>query len=344
MQQNMTDAQLDHAAKVHAVSNGVSYAQALDSVVQMAAYPVASFSQGLAVSSDPAIDESKIHTAAMHYAASKNVGYLQALNVVLAMRNQQATGFSELQQLNAATGSDAQLHSAAMVHMHTHRVSYFDAISAVVTVMPQDASAYSEAPQPSQSTSTDAQLDAAAQRYASAHSVSYFEALGAVTTGASSYAEASGAAAALENQSIEIFKAGVHTDMAGIGREYTVNDVKATAKAYSAAKHEAPLVLGHPDHDKPAYGWVKGLQATDDGRLMMAVSQVDSAFAEGVKDGRYRKRSVQFYPPTNPGNPVPGVWYVKHVGWLGAMPPAVKGLADASFGASLNDCFTFATS
>jgi hypothetical protein len=62
--------------------------------------------------------------------------------------------------------------------------------------------------------------------------------------------------------------------------------------------------------------------------------QVDAAFAELVNAGRYKKISGSFYTPDAPANPVPGVYYLRHVGFLGAQPPAVKGLKSASFAAA----------
>jgi phosphoglycolate phosphatase-like HAD superfamily hydrolase len=56
---------------------------------------------------------------------------------------------------------------------------------------------------------------------------------------------------------------------------------------------------------------------------------VDPDFAEGVEAGRYRYVSASFYPPSDPNNPKPGNWYLRHIGFLGAQPPAVKGLAPA---------------
>ena len=54
-------------------------------------------------------------------------------------------------------------------------------------------------------------------------------------------------------------------------------------------------------------------------------------FAEMVQAGRFKKRSASFYKPDSPANPVPGVYYLRHLGFLGAQPPAVKGLADPEF-------------
>jgi len=145
---------------------------------------------------------------------------------------------------------------------------------------------------------------------------------------------------ALQAQVIEIFKAGTHVDTAGNSRVFTVDDVKGMAAAYDPALHEAPLVIGHPEHDKPSQGWVVALEATDEGLLMMTTRKVDPAFAADVKAGRYLKRSASFYPPNAPNNPVPGKWYLRHVAWLGAQPPAVKGLKDVNFGAA-DDAVSF---
>ena len=90
------------------------------------------------------------------------------------------------------------------------------------------------------------------------------------------------------------------------------------------------IVVGHPVTDGPAYGWVKALNFAAGG-LEAEPDQVDPAFAEMVAAGRFKKISASFYPPESPKNPVPGVYYLRHVGFLGAQPPAVKGLRAPSF-------------
>jgi hypothetical protein len=47
--------------------------------------------------------------------------------------------------------------------------------------------------------------------------------------------------------------------------------------------------------------------------------------------GRFKKISSSFYGPASPNNPVPGVYYLRHIGFLGAQPPAVKGLRASEF-------------
>ena len=131
-------------------------------------------------------------------------------------------------------------------------------------------------------------------------------------------------------KAVSIFRPGTHTSAAGATLSFSDSDLEATIRAYDPAKHEAPLVVGHPKDNGPAYGWVKGL-AFSDGELVAEVHQVEPQFAELVASGRFKKRSASFYSPDSPSNPVPGVYYLRHVGFLGAQPPAVKGLKEVAF-------------
>lgn len=56
---------------------------------------------------------------------------------------------------------------------------------------------------------------------------------------------------------LHIFKPGRQTAMSGVTLDFSESDLEASARAYDPAKHEAPIVIGHPKHDAPAYGWVK---------------------------------------------------------------------------------------
>lgn len=129
---------------------------------------------------------------------------------------------------------------------------------------------------------------------------------------------------------LQIFKPGRHTAVNGKTIEFTEEMVRASAEAYDPGKHEAPLVIGHPKMDDPAYGWTKAL-SFNDGWLQAQPTQVEPQFAELVNAGRFKKISASFYAPDAPANPVPGVFYLRHVGFLGAAAPAVKGGRSASF-------------
>lgn len=132
---------------------------------------------------------------------------------------------------------------------------------------------------------------------------------------------------------IHAFRAGIHTTSAGEKIEFTEAEMAATAAAYDPAIYAAPFVIGHPKSDSPAYGWAKGL-VVDGADVYADPEQVQPEFAEMVNSGAFRNRSMKWYRPTDPGNPVPGVWYPQHIGFLGAMPPAIKGLKPAELAAN----------
>jgi hypothetical protein len=129
---------------------------------------------------------------------------------------------------------------------------------------------------------------------------------------------------------LHIFRAGRHAPMAGDPLDFSEADIAAMAAAYDPALLEAPLVVGHPATDAPAYGWVGALHARG-GDLIAEPRQVEPAFAELVQAGRYKRISASFYPPQHARNPKPGAYYLKHVGFLGAAAPAVKGLKPIAF-------------
>ncbi|NOT67151.1 MAG: hypothetical protein HOP04_02270 [Methylophilaceae bacterium] len=129
---------------------------------------------------------------------------------------------------------------------------------------------------------------------------------------------------------IHIFKAGKHIDSSGGTTTFSENDLATTAMIYNMSQHQAPLVLGHPKDDQPAYGWVDSLSHNVHG-LFAHISKISPALYAAVKNGSYRNVSASFHSPYAKENPAKGGWFLKHVGMLGAMPPAVKGLARVEF-------------
>lgn len=123
----------------------------------------------------------------------------------------------------------------------------------------------------------------------------------------------------LNGQWLELFRAGDY----GNKGSYSAADIDSMIANYNPATHEAPIVMGHPEHDAPAFGWIDQLKRDGDTLLGMP-RQVPADFEELVKTGRFKKRSISFYRTAS--GPA-----LRHVGFLGAMPPEVKGLADAKF-------------
>lgn len=137
---------------------------------------------------------------------------------------------------------------------------------------------------------------------------------------------------------IEIFRPGTFRPEAGGAVSFSENDLNATADAYDAAVFAAPLVVGHPKTNDPAYGWVAGLSFAE-GRLRARPERVAPEFADAVNAGHWPKVSASFYPPNHPDHPLAGrngagCYYLRHVGFLGAAAPAVKGLQPVQFAGS----------
>lgn len=132
---------------------------------------------------------------------------------------------------------------------------------------------------------------------------------------------------------IPIFRAGRHLASNGQWLEFSAETVAAIAKAYDPAVYEAPFVVGHPKTDDPAYGWVDSVAVGGDGVMSAAPKQIDPAFAAGVQAGRYKRVSASFFAPDAANNPKPGQFYLRHVGFLGAAEPGVKGLGSVQFAA-----------
>ncbi|WP_066546710.1 hypothetical protein [Sphingomonas sp. CCH15-F11] len=130
---------------------------------------------------------------------------------------------------------------------------------------------------------------------------------------------------------IRLFRPGTFTSNEGRVVSLSEADLAAIAAAYDPDADPAPLVVGHPRLNDPAYGWV-GRLAVEDGELIAdELDRVEPSFAETVREGRYAKVSAQFYMPGDPNSPKPDTWYLRHIGFLGAKAPGVKGLGTVQF-------------
>jgi len=133
---------------------------------------------------------------------------------------------------------------------------------------------------------------------------------------------------------IEVFKAGTHTDSKGRQVTFSKADVEQMVENHKLGA--APAVIGHPKDTAPAYAQVAQYKLDDDGRLFAKFDKINPAFEAGVESGAYYNRSVSVHKDDRHG------WRVRHVGWLGAMPPAIDGLQPVEFSADDDNCFEFA--
>ncbi|SDR15664.1 hypothetical protein [Pseudovibrio sp. Tun.PSC04-5.I4] len=133
-------------------------------------------------------------------------------------------------------------------------------------------------------------------------------------------------------KSIEVFRPGTFTSMAGTSFSTSADDLSALAERYDAANNPVPVVVGHPKTNDPAYGWVQSFSYDSDGeRLIAEVGDLDPAFAEAVEQGKFKKVSMSFFLPGASSNPAGDDLYPRHIGFLGAAAPAVSGLKPVEF-------------
>ena len=124
----------------------------------------------------------------------------------------------------------------------------------------------------------------------------------------------------------EIFRTGTHTSLNGQTKDFSETDLDTIASSYDPQQHEAPIVIGHPETNAPAYGWIEKIKRVGD-RLIAFPKQVSSEFSELVKTGAFKKRSISITPDLQ----------LNHVGFLGAAAPAVKGLKDVEFAENVDE-------
>ena len=117
-------------------------------------------------------------------------------------------------------------------------------------------------------------------------------------------------------------------------KNLTEKEMDEIIETYDPNNHEAPDTIGHIMTNSPAYGWVKKVYRK--GKDLWMKSSILPELAEMVSKGLYKKRSIAWYPPNHPNNPTPGKNYLMHVAWLGAVPPAIKGMPDAQLSGSMD--------
>lgn len=127
----------------------------------------------------------------------------------------------------------------------------------------------------------------------------------------------------------EVFKAGVYPQ-----GKFTKKDVAEIAKNYDPNFCEAPITIDHIQSG-PAYGWVETVKADGD-KLKVSFKDIPAEFEKDVKDGKYKKVSVELYRNLEGKGA-----YLKAVSFLGAAIPQVKGLEPIKFMESESDTYEF---
>lgn len=130
----------------------------------------------------------------------------------------------------------------------------------------------------------------------------------------------------LKNKFIQIFAAGDHTASNGEKVSITSEDLETIATNYNEVLktgtfgERAPAIKGHShDSASPAEGWLSAVKVVGD-KLFGKFSNINKEFEKQIEDRQYYNRSISIGKDFN----------IRHVAFLGAVPPAVKGMDDFS--------------
>ena len=118
----------------------------------------------------------------------------------------------------------------------------------------------------------------------------------------------------------EIFRCGEHTDSSGKTKVWTEKDLDEMVQNFSE-NPDVPIAIGHIKGTSPAWGWFDSVGRIGKS-LYCSLKQVAPEFEKWLSEGRYKTRSLA----VDRNN------VIKHLAFLGAKAPAVKGLEDYCFG------------
>lgn len=128
-----------------------------------------------------------------------------------------------------------------------------------------------------------------------------------------------------------IFKTGYHTDSQGNKRYWSIEDLNKIVKQFETVHKDAPICIGHPKSSTPAYGWIDKVVRKGD-NLYCTFKNVQKEFWEACKKGLFKNRSISLDKDFN----------IRHLAFLGAQAPAIKGLEQFCFSDDENYlCFDF---
>lgn len=129
----------------------------------------------------------------------------------------------------------------------------------------------------------------------------------------------------------EIFTTGTHKDSKGNERTWTKSDLEKIKYNFENKNPDFPICCGHPQSNSPAYGWVDELKIEDDAQkvshLYASYKDVQPEFKEAYNKGLFKTRSLSLTQDLIP----------RHIAFLGAQAPAIKGLEKFCFEACDNE-------
>lgn len=127
-----------------------------------------------------------------------------------------------------------------------------------------------------------------------------------------------------------IFSSGKHTDSKGNTKEWTNEDLDKICYQFKNVHSTVPICVGHPQTNSPAYGWLANVQRIGN-NLYCDFKDVQTEFKEALNKGLFKNRSISLDKDLN----------IRHLAFLGAQAPAIKGLEQFCFKDKGNNCNTY---
>jgi len=119
---------------------------------------------------------------------------------------------------------------------------------------------------------------------------------------------------------IDIAKIGTWTTSSGETSTLDESKLDKIISQFEQGEKRVPLVFGHPKDNQPAYGWVSELRRSG-GTLEAKLKQVHEDVVKLVENGNFKNVSISLTPDMK----------LRHIGLLGAVQPAIKGLREVAF-------------
>ena len=120
-----------------------------------------------------------------------------------------------------------------------------------------------------------------------------------------------------------VFKTGEHKDSNGNVKFWTKDDLDKICYQFQNVHHNVPVCVGHPKTNSPAYGWIEDVKRVGE-NLYCSFKDIREEFKNALKQGLFKNRSISLDKDLN----------IRHIAFLGAQAPAIKGLEEFCF----SDC------
>ena len=152
------------------------------------------------------------------------------------------------------------------------------------------------------------------------------ERLGLVAVGEGDEAEILQLAASEGEFEIEVARSGRFTSMSGQEVNLTPKRLAELADTFEPSVFRPVNKLGHPDvskTDTPSYGPITGVRYDQAADRLFVKTNPNAELRQHIKDKRFTERSIEFTPNYRGTKKA----RLLGLGWLGATPPAIDGLA-----------------